>query len=101
MIEFKGVRSSWLIVARKSLLSRFISKRAMLAWASSSTLRSRSPLTSRSSCCMATRLWSIRLKACESSSNSSPVWIWLRMFSLPAAMASETSRRCFTGLTIT
>ena len=45
MIEFSGVRSSWLIVARKSLLSRFISKRARLAWASSSTLRSRSSLT--------------------------------------------------------
>ena len=101
MIEFNGVRSSWLIVARKSLLSRFISKRARFACASSSTLRSRSPLTSRSSCCMATRLWSIRLKACDSSSNSSPVWIWLRMVSLPAAIASETSRRCLTGLTIT
>ena len=25
MIEFRGVRSSWLMVARKSLLSRFIS----------------------------------------------------------------------------
>ncbi len=50
---------------------------------------------------MATRLWSIRLKACESSSNSSPVSIWLRMVSRPAAIASETSRRCLTGLTIT
>ena len=65
MIEFSGVRSSWLIVARKSLLSRFISNRARFACASSSTLRSRSSLTSRSSCCMATRLWSIRLKACD------------------------------------
>ena len=101
MIELSGVRSSWLMVARKSLLSRFISYRAMFAWASSSTLRSRSLLTSRSSCCIATRLWSIRLNACDRSSNSSPVWIWLRMFSRPAAMASETSRRCFTGLTMT
>ena len=56
MIELSGVRSSWLMVARKSLFSRFISKSARLAWASSSTLRSRSLLTSRSSCCMATRL---------------------------------------------
>ena len=31
MIELSGVRSSWLIVARKSLLSRFISNRARLA----------------------------------------------------------------------
>ena len=36
---------------------------AMLAWASSSTLRSRSALTLRSSSCMATRLRSMRLKA--------------------------------------
>ncbi len=43
----------------------------------------------------------MRLNACESSSNSSPVSIWLRIVSRPAAIASETSRRCFTGFTIT
>ena len=73
-----GVRSSWLMVARKSLLSRFDSYSAMLAWASSSTLRSRSALTLRQRSCMLTRLRSMRLKAWLRSSNSSPVWISLR-----------------------
>ena len=45
MMLLSGVRSSWLMVARKSLLRRFISYSRMLAWASSSTLRSRSALT--------------------------------------------------------
>ena len=40
-----GVRSSWLTVARKSLLSRFISYSFMLAWARSSSRSSSSLLT--------------------------------------------------------
>ena len=47
-----GVRSSWLMVARKSLFRRFISYSRMLTWASSSTLPSRSAFTCRSSSCV-------------------------------------------------
>ncbi len=100
-IELSGVRSSWLMVARKSLLSRLDSYSARLAWASSSTLWSRSPLTLRKRSCIVTRLRSMRLKAWLRSSNSSPVWISLRTFSSPALMASLTSLRCLIGLTIT
>ena len=52
MMLLSGVRSSWLMVARKSLLSRFISYSRMLAWASSSTLPSSSALASCNSSCV-------------------------------------------------
>src|ERR1041385_396546 len=54
---------SWLMVARKSPLSRFDSYSAMLAWASSSTLRSMSAFTLPHWSCMLTRLRSLRLHA--------------------------------------
>ena len=51
-----GVRSSWLTVAKKSLLSRFISYSRMLAWASSSSRSSSSPLLCRRSLCWLEKL---------------------------------------------
>ncbi len=83
MMLLSGVRSSWLMVARKSLLSRLVSYSAMFARASSSTLRSRSAFTFLLRSCMFARLRSMRLKACDRSSNSSPVWISLRTLSSP------------------
>ena len=43
----------------------------------------------------------MRLKATARSSNSSPVWISARSSMLPWLIASLTSRRCRSGLTIT
>ena len=43
----------------------------------------------------------MRLKAWESSSNSSPVRMSLRKSRVPRAISSATSLRCSTGLTIT
>ena len=98
---FSGVRSSWLMVARKSLLSGFISYSRMFTCASSSTLPSRFTLACRSSSWMVISVRNMRLKAVESSSNSSPVWISARKAMLPRVTASLTSRRCRRGLTIT
>ena len=63
MMALSGVRSSWLMVARKSLFTRFISYSRMLAWANSSTLTSRLPLTLRNSCWIVVKWRNMRLKA--------------------------------------
>ena len=83
MMLFSGVRSSWLMLARKSLLSRFISYSRMFSWASWSTLASRSVFTLRSSAWASVRCRSMRLKALASSSNSSLVWMSARSSVLP------------------
>jgi len=65
MMEFKGVRSSWLMLARKRLFSRSSSMSRALAsassWVRSATRRSRSWLSARTSAS----------RACTCSSNPS------------------------------
>ena len=73
----------------------------MLAWASSSTLRSRSALTLRSSSCMADQVVE---HAVEGVAELLELVAGLDLAAdvqLAGGMASVTSLRCLTGLTIT
>ena len=101
MMLFSGVRSSWLMLAIKSSLRRFISYSRMLSWASSSTLESNSWLTCLSSTWASVKCRSMRLNDSASSWNSSFVWISARTCKLPLLIPSLTSRRCLSGLTMT
>ncbi len=94
---FRGVRSSWLTLARNSLLRRLDSYRATLLSASWPTLTSRALLLWRSRSALAVRLASIVLNVSDSCWNSSPVLMWERMFRSPAATLAAVSWSTRTG----
>ena len=83
-------------------MSRFISKRARFAWASSSTLRSRSWLTVAQLLLHGDEVVEHPVEGVRQLLELvAGLDLGCGSVSLPAAMASETSRRCLTGLTIT
>ncbi len=88
MIEFSGVRSSWLTFARNSFFILFASYSVTLLSASSTSFKSSDLFTRKSWSCLFFRFSSIVLKTSESCSNSSPVLMSLRSERSPLATRS-------------